>query len=354
MEEENSEKENHKEEEHHDSEKVEHKEEHHHEHKAHKNKPRIKLKKQDAWKYATILTVVLLIISIFTGGFGQTSSASSTSPITQEQAAEKAVSYINTNLLQDGTVAEVTATTEKNGVYEVNISIKDQDYSSYISKDGVILFTSGIDITEKVAAPAQAQQQPAQDIKKTDKPKVELFVMSHCPFGTQAEKGMIPVVELLGDKIDFSLKFVNYAMHGEKEVNEQLRQYCIDIEQNDKFLPYLKCFLKDGKSEPCLDELKVDKEKLADCEEAKDTDSLLKIWEEMKAKSFLNYNVDIKKQDEHLDDFKVLSLTEQKQHLCELLDKNQLYVNLSSLNDADFACTAEEKKVTQNFYQIKK
>ena len=89
-------------------------------------------------------------------------------------------------------------------------------------------------------------------------------------------------------------------------------------------------------------------------EEAKDTDLLLKIWEEMKAKSFLNYNVDIKKQDEHLEDFKALSLAEQKQHLCELLDKNQLYVNLSSLNDADFACTEDEKKVTKDFYQIKK
>lgn len=89
-------------------------------------------------------------------------------------------------------------------------------------------------------------------------------------------------------------------------------------------------------------------------EEAKDTKALLQIWEQMKAKSFLNYNVDIKKQDEHLEDFKALSLAEQKQHLCELLDKNQLYVNLSSLNDDDFACTEEEKKVTQDFYQIKK
>jgi len=89
-------------------------------------------------------------------------------------------------------------------------------------------------------------------------------------------------------------------------------------------------------------------------EEAKDTKALLQIWEQMKAKSFLNYNVDIKKQDEHLEDFKALSLAEQKQHLCELLDKNQLYVNLSSLNDADFACTEEEKKVTQDFYQVKK
>jgi len=89
-------------------------------------------------------------------------------------------------------------------------------------------------------------------------------------------------------------------------------------------------------------------------EEAKDSKALLKVWEQMKVKSFLNYNVDIKKQDEHLEEFKTLSLAEQKQHLCELLDKNQLYVNLSSLNDADFACTEEEKKVTKDFYQIKK
>jgi len=89
-------------------------------------------------------------------------------------------------------------------------------------------------------------------------------------------------------------------------------------------------------------------------EEAKGTEALLQIWEQMKTKSFLNYNVDIKKQDEHLEEFKALKLSEQKQHLCELLDKNQLYVNLSSLNDADFACTEEEKKVTKDFYQLKK
>lgn len=88
-------------------------------------------------------------------------------------------------------------------------------------------------------------------------------------------------------------------------------------------------------------------------EEAKDIEALLLIWEQMKAKSFLNYNVDIKKQDEHSEEFKSLSLAEQKQHLCELLDKNQLYVNLSSLNDADFACTEEEKQVTKDFYKIK-
>lgn len=88
-------------------------------------------------------------------------------------------------------------------------------------------------------------------------------------------------------------------------------------------------------------------------ESAKDTKAVLKIWEEMKAKSFLNYNVDIQKQEAHIEEFKALTLAEQKEHLIELLDKNQLYVNLSSMTDKDFAVSAEEKKVTKDFYQLK-
>ncbi|MDP2423631.1 MAG: site-specific DNA-methyltransferase [Bacteroidales bacterium] len=89
-------------------------------------------------------------------------------------------------------------------------------------------------------------------------------------------------------------------------------------------------------------------------EEVQTTAALLKIWEDMKSKSFLNYNVDLQKQEEHIEEFKALPLAQQKQHLVELLDKNQLYVNLSSLNDQDFACSEHEKKITKDFYQIRK
>ena len=88
-------------------------------------------------------------------------------------------------------------------------------------------------------------------------------------------------------------------------------------------------------------------------ESAKDTKTILKIWNDMKDKSFLNYNVDLKKQEAHIAEFKALTLKEQKKHLVELLDKNQLYVNLTSLNDKNFAVSAEEKKATKDFYQLK-
>ncbi|MFN4285162.1 MAG: DNA methyltransferase [Lacibacter sp.] len=89
-------------------------------------------------------------------------------------------------------------------------------------------------------------------------------------------------------------------------------------------------------------------------EAAQDTETLLQIWEQMKAKSFFKYSIDLQAFEAELPTFKQFTLQMQKETLVSLLDKNQLYVNLSSLNDADFACTEEEKRITRDFYQMKK
>ena len=93
-------------------------------------------------------------------------------------------------------------------------------------------------------------------------------------------------------------------------------------------------------------ELFVDKIK-----KAKDTKELLKIWEEMKAKSFLNYNVDIKKFNKTIDEFKKLPLAKQQRTLFDLLNKNQLYVNLSEIEDKEFKIGEEDKKMNKEFYE---
>jgi len=92
---------------------------------------------------------------------------------------------------------------------------------------------------------------------------------------------------------------------------------------------------------------------LEQIEEAETSEQLLMIWEEMKVHSFLNYNVDIKKQDENIEEFKQLSIETKKQHLCEILNKNQLYVNLSSIDDEDFQVSEDDKILTRDFYEIK-
>ena len=85
---------------------------------------------------------------------------------------------------------------------------------------------------------------------------------------------------------------------------------------------------------------------------ANDAKTLLKIWEEMQKKSFLNYNVDIKKFDETISEFKKLSIAKQKRTLFNLLNKNQLYVNLSEIKDRDFKVGEGDKKTNNNFYKF--
>ncbi len=107
-------------------------------------------------------------------------------------------------------------------------------------------------------------------MQKLEKPEVELFVMSHCPFGTQIEKGILPVLELLGDKIDYSIKFCTYAMHDKEELDEQTLQYCIQKDHKDEYITYLKCFLKEGKTDECVEEVGIDKKALELCTKAAD------------------------------------------------------------------------------------
>ncbi len=115
---------------------------------------------------------------------------------------------------------------------------------------------------KETAAPTPA---PTNEAEKSDVPTVEAFVMSHCPYGTQIEKGMIPVVKTLGDTIDFELKFVDYAMHDKKELDEQLAQYCIQENEPEKLISYLECFLEDGESQPCLESTGINQATLNTC-----------------------------------------------------------------------------------------
>ena len=89
--------------------------------------------------------------------------------------------------------------------------------------------------------------------------------MSYCPYGTQMEKGILPAVTALGKKVNFEIKFNDYAMHGEKELKENLVQYCIQKEQASKFNEYLTCFLKSSDSAACLASAKINTSKNDSC-----------------------------------------------------------------------------------------
>lgn len=79
------------------------------------------------------------------------------------------------------------------------------------------------------------------------------------------------------------------------------------------------------------------------------TNELLKIWLEMKEKAFLDYRVETANFDS--EEFKTLSIEEQKNLLVQVLDKNQLYVNYTEMEDKTYGISQEDKDLTNKFYK---
>ena len=84
---------------------------------------------------------------------------------------------------------------------------------------------------------------------------------------------------------------------------------------------------------------------------AQSTQELIALWQDITENSFLNWYVNTETFQEAMDDFKETDDLETQKHLLvELLDKNQLYVNLSEIEDVDFAVSAEDKTLNKMFY----
>jgi len=229
------------------------------------------------WVISTIVIALLLIISIFTHGFG----ISGITGAATKDVGETVKTYIEENLVEPGTEVEVKNVEKENGLYKLTINIQGQEFDSYVSEDGKLLFPSVVDMSKEIPTNGNTE---VKEVPKANKPKVELFVMTHCPYGTQSEKGFIPAIEKLGDKIDANIRFVHYFMHAPEE-EETPRQICIREEQSSKYYDYLKCFLEgDGNAdssgyiangndpEICIKKVRIDETKLDKCIDKKSDD----------------------------------------------------------------------------------
>jgi hypothetical protein len=191
-----------------------------------------------------------------------------------EKAGEVAIKFINEKLLDGETQAELISieSNKASGSYKLKISISGAEYTSYISKDGSILYPEGYLVEEISSLDSDSPTPSATEAPKTEKPDVKLFIMSYCPYGLQSQKALLPAYDLLKNKADIGVYFVNYIMHEKKEADENLVQYCIQKEQEDKFSSYLGCFVKEGKSSECLTQSNVNTASLNACVVKADAD----------------------------------------------------------------------------------
>jgi len=233
----------------------------------------------------TLPIVLVIILAVI----GYLSFDKPTKNLSADEAKTKAEQFINDFLMQSGNKATIQEVTTEYGLFKLKIDIVTQVVESYLSKDGKLFFPQALNVDELAATKnGDNTEAPAGEVQagtvsvKTAKPTVELFVMSYCPYGTQIEKGILPVIKALGNKIDFELKFCSYIMHGDKEIAENLTQYCIQKEQGDKLNTYLECFLTASDSTGCLDKAGVNKTKLNSC--VAKTDAQYKVNENSKNK----------------------------------------------------------------------
>jgi hypothetical protein len=94
--------------------------------------------------------------------------------------------------------------------------------------------------------------------------KLEVFMMSQCPFAVKGTDAMQEVLATFQGKLDFTIHYIGQvdptkgltSMHGQGEVEEDLRELCAAryYRPGDRYLRYLWCRNKDIKStswEPC-------------------------------------------------------------------------------------------------------
>ncbi|QTQ16374.1 site-specific DNA-methyltransferase [Treponema parvum] len=86
----------------------------------------------------------------------------------------------------------------------------------------------------------------------------------------------------------------------------------------------------------------------------KNLEELISLFDELCSKYFLHYNVRIKEFREEVktDRLQSLTLKEQKEMFCRMLDLNQLYVNANDRHDGNSGLSTDDVAITEDFYRL--
>src|SRR3989338_10775012 len=104
--------------------------------------------KNSGWKIITGIAIILLILSILTQGFNFSKGGSSVAALSLQEGEQKALTFVNENLLQPPYQAQLQSSVEVNGPYKVTLAVAGQVVDSYITKDGALFFPQGFDTSQ--------------------------------------------------------------------------------------------------------------------------------------------------------------------------------------------------------------
>lgn len=233
-----------------------------------------------------IILVIAALIIIVGGAFiysdgkiGNALNFVKSNKMSSQAVAQKSIDYLNKNILTGQTTANLVSFADENNLVKITIKIGTNQFDSYATKDGKMLFPEAFKLDEVIVAPTAAANQPAAtaktcaDVKKADKPVLEAYVVAACPFGLQMQRVLADIVKNQPSAAS-SIK-VRYmgavsggkitSMHGDAEAQENLKQICIREEQPAKYWNYVSCHIQNGDTDGCLTSTGVDKAKLTAC-----------------------------------------------------------------------------------------
>jgi hypothetical protein len=145
--------------------------------------------------YVFAIISILLAISVLTGT-GVTGKV-----ISQSQIETQINDFVNQELLQGTTNAEITSISKQSGLYVAMVNFEGDIIPLYFTQDGNFI-SQGQELmpinSDTTNTQATNQNNQAQEVPKSDNPEVELFIWSYCPYGVQAQGPLADVANILG------------------------------------------------------------------------------------------------------------------------------------------------------------
>jgi len=189
--------------------------------------------RKNPWVASTFvlgLFVLVLLITNFSGGI-------SGNVISQDEAGKKLLSFYQSNGVEGLSLESVK---DLGSIYQVNFLYQNNTIPLYMTKDGTLAGSLN-PISQDNSS--QTQEETPTEITKSDKPVVDLFIWSYCPYGVQAQGPLAEVAKLLKDKAEFNA-ILYYDGHGAFETQENKIQACIQKLAKDKYWDYAAGFVK--------------------------------------------------------------------------------------------------------------
>jgi len=143
--------------------------------------------------------------------------------------------------LQTGerTTLSYSSAKEMDGIIQITYTSADlpQPLQIYASTNYQYLIPNVISLSDLKSSIEAAKKElesmsQSQEMQKSEKPEVKLYIMSFCPYGDAAEQAFNSVIHTLGESIDFEPIYIIYDETISPQYSASNTEYCMVDEQN--------------------------------------------------------------------------------------------------------------------------